>query len=162
MKNKHLKLITMLIMGSFLIISCSESAPTNEKASSPTIQASVKEVVKESIPFNPNMENKGIGPIESITLVEKEIVLTAKGENFFIDNCQQCHRLHSFKLGPSLAGVTSRRSPEWIMNMMLNTKVMLDNDPIAKALVKEYISEMEQPEITEEEARAVLEYLRWM
>ena len=59
-----------------------------------------------------------------------------------------------------LAGVTQRRSPEWIMNMILNPEEMVANDPIAKELLVEYNSPMANQSLTEEEARGILEFFR--
>ncbi|MEM7380656.1 MAG: cytochrome c, partial [Bacteroidota bacterium] len=51
--------------------------------------------------------------------------------------------------------------PEWVMNMILNPDGMLKEDPIAKALLKEYDNSiMLNQNLSEEDARAVAEYLR--
>jgi cytochrome c len=57
-------------------------------------------------------------------------------------------------------GVTDRRTPEWIMNMILNPEVMVAENPIAKKLLAEYLSPMANQSLTESEARAILEYFR--
>jgi len=54
----------------------------------------------------------------------------------------------------------NRRTPEWIMNMILNPVEMATNDPIAKGLFKKYNTIMTDQKLTEEDARAVLEYFR--
>ena len=56
--------------------------------------------------------------------------------------------------------VTTRRSPEWIMNMILNPEQMVKEDPIAKQLLAEYMSPMADQNLTEEQARNILEYFR--
>ena len=54
-----------------------------------------------------------------------------------------------------------RRSPEWIMNMILNPEVMVKEDPIAKQLLIEYNgSPMANQNLTQEQARSILEYFR--
>ncbi len=64
-------------------------------------------------------------------------------------------------IGPALKGVLERRSPEWVMNMIINPDVMLKEDPIAKALLKEYNNAiMLNQNLSEEDARNVTEYLR--
>ena len=64
-------------------------------------------------------------------------------------------------MGPALKGVTERRSPECIMNMAMNQEEMIQKDPIAKALLIEYNgAPRANQNITEEEARAMLEYFR--
>ena len=37
-----------------------------------------------------------------------------------------------------MIGLLDRRTPEWVMNMILNPDVMEKQDPIAKKLVEEY------------------------
>ena len=64
-------------------------------------------------------------------------------------------------IGPAMEGVLERRSPEWVMNMILNPDGMLREDPIAKALLKEYNNAiMLNQNLSEEEARELLEYIR--
>jgi hypothetical protein len=54
-----------------------------------------------------------------------------------------------------------RRNPAWIMNMILNPEEMTLKDPIARELFIEYNSApMANQSLTEEEARAILEYFR--
>ena len=64
-------------------------------------------------------------------------------------------------VGPAIAGVTQRRTPEWIMNMIVNPVEMTQKDPVAKAMLAEYMTQM-SVNATEEEARALLEYFRKM
>jgi cbb3-type cytochrome oxidase cytochrome c subunit len=64
-------------------------------------------------------------------------------------------------IGPALKDIYDRRSPEWVMNMILNPEGMLKEDPIAKALLKEYNNaQMMNQNLSKEDARAVAEYLR--
>ena len=64
-------------------------------------------------------------------------------------------------IGPAPKGILERRSPEWVMNMILNPEEMIANDPIAKQLLAEANgSPMANQHLTEEQARAVLEYFR--
>ena len=60
-----------------------------------------------------------------------------------------------------MQGIYERRSPEWVMNMLLNPTEMLKQDPIAIALLKEYNNVMMlNQNLSEKEARAISEYLR--
>jgi len=64
-------------------------------------------------------------------------------------------------IGPAMKGIYERRSPEWVMNMILNPTEMLKQDPIAIALLKEYNNVlMLNQNLTNEEARSIAEYLR--
>jgi hypothetical protein len=60
-----------------------------------------------------------------------------------------------------MKGIYERRSPEWVMNMLLNPAEMLKKDPIAIALLKEYNNIMMlNQNLTNDEARSISEYLR--
>lgn len=104
---------------------------------------------------------KGIGPIQELTLPgEIDPTLVAEGEATFTTYCSACHKIEERYVGPALAGVTTRRSPEWIMNMILNTNEMLFNDDTAYDLLAEYMTPMPELPLSEEQVRAVLEYFR--
>jgi mono/diheme cytochrome c family protein len=85
----------------------------------------------------------------------------ASGKTIYKTKCQSCHKLTADKMaGPGWAGITKQREPHWIMNMMLHTDVMLENDPEAKRQLKEYMVRMPDQGLTKEEARQVLEFMR--
>ncbi len=137
-----------------------------------TSKEEVKQEVKKDTPkkeeaattvdlTKPTLDNKGIGPIKSVTLNDKiDEKLAAKGKELYKANCTACHKIKKRYIGPALKGVTKIRSPEWIMNMIMNSKEMLEKDPVAKALIAEYHAPMAQQQLKEEEVRAILEYLR--
>jgi mono/diheme cytochrome c family protein len=108
------------------------------------------------------MENKGIGPITSVVLGEEiDAELAAKGEEVYNQMCTACHKATEKYIGPAPAGILERRSPEWVMNMILNPVEMVEKDPIAKALLIEYMgAPMADQNLTEEQARQILEYFR--
>ena len=109
-----------------------------------------------------DMESKGIGPITDLTLPESiDQSMADRGQEIFKNMCTACHKTDKKFIGPKIAGVTERRTPEWIMNMILNPEVMVQKDPLAKQLLIEHNgSPMANQNLTEEEARAVLEYFR--
>ncbi|MGI9531167.1 c-type cytochrome [Lutimonas sp.] len=107
------------------------------------------------------MTNKGVGPITSVTLGEIDNALVTEGETIFKAKCTACHKISKKFVGPALKGITERRTPEWIMNMALNPEEMVAKDPIAMQLLIEYNgAPMANQNLTEEEARALLEYFR--
>ncbi len=141
----------------FSLIGCGSSATDSEESKEDNSSAAVE---VETAAAEPTV-NKGIGPIESLELVEIDSAMTSEGEDIFSAMCTACHSIDTKMIGPALAGVTGRRSPEWIMNMILNPAEMLANDPDAKALLKEYNNIPITPlGTTEKEARQILEYLR--
>ncbi|MFH6603275.1 c-type cytochrome [Maribacter algicola] len=109
-----------------------------------------------------DLDNKGVGPIKSLEFgADIDTEMAAAGEAKFNSICTACHMAEQRMIGPALKGVYERRSPEWVMNMILNPDGMLKEDPIAKALLKEYNNAiMLNQNLNEEDARAVAEYLR--
>ena len=103
----------------------------------------------------------GIGPITTkMTLADIDAVLAAEGEAMFKIKCAACHKVDKRYVGPALAGVTERRTPEYLMNMMLNPAEMVEKHPEAKAMLAEFMSVMPNQNLNEEDARVLLEYLR--
>ena len=127
------------------------------------------EGTSEQPAYNPNAteetktdDGKGVGPITNVELgADIDKALAEKGKEIFESKCTACHNTdETRKVGPGLAGVTERRKPEWVMNMVLNPEKMVQEDPTAKELLAEYLAPMANQNLTEEEARAVLEYFR--
>ncbi len=111
---------------------------------------------------NKYYDGKGVGPIQELILSEKiDEAMVKSGELLFNAKCSSCHKLSSEKgIGPGMAGITDRRRPEWIMNMMLNPMEMTQKDSLAKELLAIYYSQMLDSNLSEEEARRILEFLR--
>jgi mono/diheme cytochrome c family protein len=106
------------------------------------------------------MADKGIGPVKSIVLAPIDPQKAARGEEIFKSKCSACHKLDEKYVGPALKGVTQRRSPEWILNQILNPTEMTQKDPIAKELLATHLTQMTPQNLTEDEAKSVLDYFR--
>ncbi len=108
------------------------------------------------------LEDKGVGRIQNLDLpetIDQEMV--AKGEATFTTNCSACHKIEKRFIGPSPKGIMERRSPEWIMNMILDPQLMVEQDRCAKDLLIEFNgAAMANQNMTEEQAREILEYFR--
>lgn len=119
-----------------------------------------EEVVSVEVPVD--MDNKGIGPIKEMKFPDEiDQEMAARGKATFEMICIACHQVNQRMIGPAMAGVYERRSPEWVMNMILNPDGMLKEDPIAQALLKEYNNMiMNNQNLSEDEAREIAEYLR--
>ena len=115
---------------------------------------------ESSVPVD--LDNKGIGPIKSIDFGnDVDSALADQGKAVFNQKCTACHMAERKLIGPAMKGIYERRSPEWVMNMLLNPAEMLKQDPIAKALLEEYNNVMMlNQNLTNEEARSITEYLR--
>jgi hypothetical protein len=85
----------------------------------------------------------------------------AAGKATYELKCQSCHKLTDEKLvGPGWKGVTQRRTPVWILNMITNTDMMLDEDAEAQKLLELCMVRMPNQNLTLDEARKVLEFQR--
>lgn len=105
--------------------------------------------------------DKGIGPIRQVDLGSGiDAALAAKGEEVYTIKCSACHKFDEAFTGPPLGQVLSQRTPEFVMNMMLNPDEMVQRHPEVKALLGQYFIPMPNQNLTEDDARAVLEYLR--
>lgn len=106
-------------------------------------------------------DGKGIGEIKHVDLnspLNMEMVKT--GEGIYDMKCSACHKLTAQRVvGPGWKGITTKRKPEWIMNMTLNVEVMLEKDPAAYELLKECLIRMPNQNLTKEDARNVLEFM---
>jgi mono/diheme cytochrome c family protein len=128
-------------------------------AAPPTPQETPKSEAKAEAP-PVKTESKGFGPITEMKLEAIDPALAAKGKSFFEARCAACHKLDQRFVGPALNGVTLRRQPEWIMNMILNPSGMTQKDEVAKSLLETYATQMADLGATKEEARQILEYFR--
>lgn len=145
--------VTVLAIIVAVITSCGGEGKKEDKVSAPV------EEQKVAVETDP-MKDKGIGPITSITLGEIDQKMADEGKAVFLAKCSACHKISKRVVGPALAGVTERRTPEWIMNMILNPEKMVKENPIAKKLLAEYLAPMANQNLTEAEARLILEYFR--
>ena len=158
-----IKFIAISLLLSSFILSCGGNEKKEPKAKSPTVAKHIekeKPVSKTENSSSTPEGEKGVGPIKSITLGEIDEKLVEKGKELYKTNCTACHKIGKRSIGPALKGVTERRSPEWVMNMILNPEEMVEKDPVAKALLAEYIAPMANQSLKEEEARAILEFFR--
>ncbi|GGH69797.1 MAG: cytochrome c [Bacteroidetes bacterium] len=129
---------------------------------SPTARPNNPNPVAEKVdPESVALQNHGVGPITSVEMGELDIQLVESGKALFEAKCTACHKIDKKYIGPALMGVTERRTPEWVMNMILNPSEMIAKDPLAKKLVGDSNGAvMADQSLTEEEARSILEYLR--
>jgi mono/diheme cytochrome c family protein len=103
----------------------------------------------------------GIGPVTSpVELGPIDEALVAKGMEIYQTRCESCHRFDGRFVGPALNDITDRRSPAFIMNIVLNPKEMLQRHPEGQRMLAEYMVEMPYQNVSESEARAIVEYLR--
>ncbi len=152
-----------IILFTLQLASCTKEKKAKEDTVTIGTKKTEKNVTTQEKSSTPILlENKGIGPITSITfgnVIDQE--LATKGELLFSSKCVACHKASQKFIGPPMVGIYKKRSPEWVMNMIMNPDEMLKKDPVAMALLKEYNNTiMINQNITKEEARAMVEWFR--
>lgn len=157
------KVWSILALGA-LIVSCGEEKKEEKKEgfemNRTKTEEKAVEAKSEGVPVD--MDNQGVGPFKDITFdSEVDTEMAAAGEAKFKAICTACHMAEQRLIGPALKGVYDRRSPAWVMNMIIAPDKMLKEDPVAQALLKEYNNAiMLNQNLSEEETRQVAEYLR--
>jgi len=113
-------------------------------------------------PFSgPQVKDLGIGPVKSVELGPLNKKWVDEGKAVFNNLCVVCHDIDQKKLAPPLRNITKLRTPEYIMNLLLNSAQMQKDNPTVKALLKQYNNLlMPDPALGKAKARSVLEYLR--
>ena len=113
----------------------------------------------EAVISNPT---KGIGAIKSVTLnspLEEDRI--PRGKAIYDMKCSACHKLTDKRVvGPGWHDVTKRRPPEWIMNMVTNTDIMLEKDTEAQKLLELCLTRMPNQNVSIGDARDILEFMR--
>ncbi len=137
-----------------------ESIQLNQPAATETTNEAPASTEKPSETVD--LTNKGVGPIKSVVIpAEIDQAMAAKGMEIYKTNCMACHKPDKKFIGPAPKGILERRTPEWIMNMIMDPEGMTKNDPLAKALLVEFNgSPMANQHMTEEQTRQILEYFR--
>lgn len=83
------------------------------------------------------------------------------GKSIYEMKCQSCHKLSDEKLvGPGWKGITQRRSPGWIVAMTVKPEEMLEKDPEAIKMLEEHLVKMPNQNVSKDEARQLLEFMR--
>ena len=146
--------LTLLFSVTLIFVACSGSESGQRSQAS-------SETQKEEGLSDFEMEH-GIGPITERMEISDEIdeEMRMRGQEIFEMKCEMCHNMEGRMVGPGLGDVADRRTPEYMMNMILNPGGMARNHPEGKKLVQEYMSVMPFQNVEEEDARAIVEYLR--
>jgi hypothetical protein len=144
-------LAAVLFTGSLFVFACKEGVKKDEKP------IDVKKL-SENKPETHGTEIKD-GEIKLTNPLNADWV--AGGKSIYELKCQPCHRLTEEKLvGPGWLGVTKRRTPTWILNMITNVDMMLESDPEAQKLLELCMVRMPNQNLMIEDARKVLEFQR--
>lgn len=149
MTGKTISLTTLLLLVFFACTSKQEAENAAKKSPTPTDLA---------VP-QPETHGTEVKTVELTNPLNKEWVTA--GQTIYDSKCLACHKLSDEKLvGPGWAGVTKRREPVWIMNMITNVEMMLETDPEAQKMLEECLVRMPNQNITQEDARKIVEFMR--
>ncbi|MEE9438348.1 MAG: cytochrome c [Saprospiraceae bacterium] len=146
--------LAFIILSMSIMVSCSgDKSNKTPKAITP------KAITKKAI--DP-MKDTGIGPVKELVLpAEIDETMVAAGKKIYKEKCTACHKAKKKFIGPSPKGIFERRNPAWVMNMILNPDEMVAKNELAKQLLIEYNgSPMANQNLTEKEARNIVEYFR--
>ncbi|MES2621524.1 MAG: c-type cytochrome [Bacteroidota bacterium] len=154
-----MKKIIVAITATFFLFACNNAnkPAAEDEVKSETIENS--NTPKTPPGYDPN---RGIGKFSSVDLGEKLDKKMANAGRAVSDvKCSSCHKMTDEKLvGPGWKGVTTRYTPQWIMNFITNPDEMLDIDPKAQAQLEICLVRMPNQNLADEEARQLLEYMR--
>ncbi|MBL7863022.1 MAG: c-type cytochrome [Cyclobacteriaceae bacterium] len=136
-----------------LMFACAPDKPVNTEEK-PDINQSAVEAITDP--------TKGIGAVKNVTLntpLEQDRV--KRGLSIYEMKCLSCHKLDETRIvGPGWKDITKKRKPEWIMNMITNVDVMLEQDPEAQKLLELCLMRMPNQNMSIGDARDVLEFMR--
>jgi len=138
----------------FLVSACGPGKPDSNTS---TNSSAVEDAAKQAADIT-----KGIGQVKNVTLhtpLEEDRI--GRGLAIYEMKCAACHKLTDQRVvGPGWKDVTKRRKPEWIMNLVTNVDVMLEQDPEAQKLLELCLTRMPNQNVSIGDARDVLEFMR--
>ena len=157
-----MKKLLFILIASILLVGCGSKTEKKKGFEYNRTQkkAPVKSAAAGKIAID--LSNTGIGPISSMKFDAKiDDKLVEAGAAAFKQKCTACHMSERKLIGPAMKGIYERRNPAWVMNMILNPTEMLQKDPTAISLLKEYNNVMMlNQNLTKDETRAIAEYFR--
>lgn len=152
-KSRFASASLFLVTGFVFIMSCNN----DEKSPGDTAQNGSTPTASEQNEKH-GAEIKA-GDVELTTPLNQQWV--ANGKSIYDLKCQSCHKLSDERVvGPGWKGVTQRREPHWIMNMITNVDMMLETDPEAQKLLEQCLVRMPNQNISKDESRQILEFMR--
>lgn len=148
--------ILLTVFLSTLLIGCGGKSENGEENTAGNPPAETKEQA-----YDPKT-NKGVGEIKEVKLTfPLDQAMVTKGKDISEMKCTTCHSLEENRIvGPGWKGLTTRRTPEWIMNMITNVDVMLAEDQAAQEMLEECLVRMPNQGLSVGDARDVLEFMR--
>lgn len=156
------KTISLILSGFCLaaLIACGGGKEAEPKQS-PSMASQSKAEAPKPEAYDPK-RGEGKYTAENVGVTEKlDAAMAEKGEKLSNVKCASCHKMNEEKLvGPGWKGVTTRRTPEWIMNFITDPDPMIEKDPEVQAMLEICLVRMPNQNLTDDEARQILEFMR--
>jgi mono/diheme cytochrome c family protein len=151
MKRTTIRPTIMILIIALALFACVDKTPTHKE------KLDLQELTKNQ----PEQHGTEVKPQDVQITTPLNAAWVAEGKNIYDVKCQSCHKLTEEKLvGPGWKGVTTRREPHWIMNMITNVDMMLETDAEAQRMLEECLVRMPNQNLSKEESRKVLEFMR--
>lgn len=156
---KKLLVLTMVILFIGVIASCGSNNNSESSGAAESESAAATTTENGNPSYDPN---RGEGKFTSVDLgASLDAAKADLGDQVFQVKCSSCHKLTDERLvGPGWKGVTERRKPEWLMNFITNTDVMIDKDPELQAQLELCLVRMPNQNLSDDDARNLLEFMR--
>jgi cytochrome c551/c552 len=147
-------ILTLLIL-SVILAACGGQQPTAHNGST----SADEEITTGTENSGKKAPDYAIKEVTLTNPLDQEMVV--KGKGIAEMKCTSCHSLEENRLvGPGWKGITTKREPAWIMNMITNVDMMLAEDEEAQKLLEECLVRMPNQNISVEDSRAILEFMR--
>ncbi|HRP52196.1 MAG TPA: c-type cytochrome [Fluviicola sp.] len=149
-------IVGLLFGGVFLFAACGGGKTEAQTEEAPKAES----MVEKPADYDPK---RGEGKFDETNLKIEGLddALATKGASISETKCFSCHKTTDEKLvGPGWNGVTTRHTPHWIMNFITNPDPMIDKDPKLQEQLELCLVRMPNQNLTEDEARSVLEFMR--
>ncbi len=96
----------------------------------------------------------------ALTLSKFIFTAHGSGKMLFYNNCASCHSIYKDMTGPALNEIISRRSSEWIYQLLTDRK-KVQNDSLYKTLSSKYDYHcLEFSSLTKEDVELIVDYIK--
>ncbi|MBK8705759.1 MAG: c-type cytochrome [Saprospiraceae bacterium] len=142
-----------------------ESTPPPQANPTDVSKLNIPEEAKEKIKnLKPQAHNEGKEPIlirgVNLTFPVRR-AMVAHGKTVYDQSCASCHALTGDRIKASgFSGITKRRKPEWIMNMITGVATKLETDAAKAAKLEQCPTRKADTRLNIVQARDFLEMLR--
>lgn len=138
-----------------LLISCSENKTENKR-----LGADETNELAAKFGLTPFEYENGVGPIKSkINFKSLDLEKAKLGRKIYNNKCTTCHKLEKRFVAPPLIPAVRNRTPEFILNMILNPEEMVKRHPEMMKQFAIYAKQMTDFNFEIEEAMNILHYL---